>query len=347
MRYVVFGVGAVGGLVAARLARDSADVIGIARGAQLAALTAHGLTLQLPDGDEHARFPVHGKIADVQLAVDDVILLCTKTQDTLGALEQLRRAGVDRQPIVCMQNGVENERLALRFFPSVYGVCVMTPAAFLEPGVIRCYARPRPAVLDVGRYPEGRDAVAERLAAAFTRAGFGSVADASIMKQKHGKLLLNLGNVVQAVLGSHPRVGEFREAVCKEGDAVFQAAGIVAGDAGLSSARRGDMVLAPVKGQTHPGGSSWQSLARGAGSIESDYLNGEIVLLGRLHGVATPVNECFARVADELVRVGAPPGSVDPSRIDREIEHLRGSAPRPHRQPDTSGAANREEARPS
>lgn len=28
------------------------------------------------------------------------------------------------------------------------------------------------------------------------------------------------------------------------------------------------------------GGSSWQSLARGTGTVEADYLNGEISLLG-------------------------------------------------------------------
>ena len=45
------------------------------------------------------------------------------------------------------------------------------------------------------------------------------------------------------------------------------------------------------------GGSSWQSLARGTGSIEAEFLNGEIVLLGALHGVATPVNALLQRLA--------------------------------------------------
>ena len=51
--------------------------------------------------------------------------------------------------------------------------------------------------------------------------------------------------------------------------------------------RRGDLLrLGPVGGRERGGGSSWQSLARGSGTIEADYLNGEIVLLGRLHGFA-------------------------------------------------------------
>ena len=52
----------------------------------------------------------------------------------------------------------------------------------------------------------------------------------------------------------------------------------------------------------HKGSSSWQSLARGTGSIEADYLNGEITLLGRLHGVPTPVNAMLQDVANDMAR---------------------------------------------
>ena len=58
------------------------------------------------------------------------------------------------------------------------------------------------------------------------------------------------------------------------------------------------------------GASSWQSLARGTGSIETDYLNGEIVMLGRIHGVPTPANALLQQVANRLAGEGAPPASV-------------------------------------
>jgi 2-dehydropantoate 2-reductase len=38
-------------------------------------------------------------------------------------------------------------------------------------------------------------------------------------------------------------------------------------------------------------GSSWQSLAKAAGDIECAFLNGEVALLGRLHGVPTPLRD--------------------------------------------------------
>ena len=73
---------------------------------------------------------------------------------------------------------------------------------------------------------------------------------------------------------------------------------------------RGDLLEGgTISGEERPGGSSWQSLARRAGTIETDYLNGEIVLLGRPHGVATPVNELLVRVTSEAARSGAHSGT--------------------------------------
>ena len=68
--------------------------------------------------------------------------------------------------------------------------------------------------------------------------------------------------------------------------------------------------MSPAAGARRGGGSSWQSLTRGTGSIEADYLNGEIVLLGREHGVPTPVNELLQRLANQFARERRAPGSI-------------------------------------
>jgi 2-dehydropantoate 2-reductase len=70
-----------------------------------------------------------------------------------------------------------------------------------------------------------------------------------------------------------------------------------------------------VPGTTHGGGSSWQSLTRGTGSIEADFLNGEIVLLGREHDVPTPVNEALQRLANRAAADRIPPGSLTPEEV--------------------------------
>ena len=59
-----------------------------------------------------------------------------------------------------------------------------------------------------------------------------------------------------------------------------------------------------------PAARRGRALARGHGALETDYLNGEIVLLGRLHGVATPVNEALQELAAEAARTRAAAGAL-------------------------------------
>jgi len=73
--------------------------------------------------------------------------------------------------------------------------------------------------------------------------------------------------------------------------------------------------ILPVNGAERIGGSSWQSLTRGTGSIEADFLNGEIVLMGRERGIPVPVNEVLQRLANQAARERRPPGSATPDEV--------------------------------
>src|SRR5206468_6862684 len=107
------------------------------------------------------KFPCHSDPAEITIAPDDVILLTMKSQDTLGALMRLRAAGVGAEAIVCAQNGVANERNALRYFPSVFGMTVIMPSTYIVPGEVVAFGAPKSGILDIGRYPSGRDGTAE------------------------------------------------------------------------------------------------------------------------------------------------------------------------------------------
>ncbi|MCB1491625.1 MAG: ketopantoate reductase family protein, partial [Rhodobiaceae bacterium] len=85
---------------------------------------------------------------------------------------------------------------------------------------------------------------------------------------------------------------------------------------GLNDPRRGTvMSMGTIPGMTRIGSSSTQSLVRGAGSIETDYLNGEIALLARQTGVAAPMNEWFARHAFTWARTGIAHGSISRDEV--------------------------------
>src|SRR5205814_3328719 len=108
-----------------------------------------------------------------------------------------------------------------------------------------------------------------------------------------------------------------------EGVAVLEAAGIPFASDEEDAARRGNhLQMRPINGERRGGGSTWQSLARGVRALETDYLNGEIVLLGRLHGVPTPANALVQQVARELATAGAPPASLSAEDLVARLESV-------------------------
>ena len=317
MRFVIYGAGAIGGVVGARLAQAGFDVTLIARGAHLDAIRRDGLTLETPVERLVLDLPCAEDPAAIDWRPDDVVCLATKGQDSAGALTALRVAAPPGVPVVCMQNGVENERLALRRFADVYGAVVMVPAAHLDPGVVQAYGAGLTGVIDIGRYPGGVDERCEAIAAALGASRFNSRVRPDIMRYKYAKLIVNLGNAVGALCDPGPEADELTRRAREEGRAVLGAAGIefVAAEVDDVRGRWERMQVSEIGGRQRAGSSSWQSLARGSGAIETDYLNGEIALLGRLHGVPVPVNAQLCALADRVAADGGSPGQLPAGQV--------------------------------
>lgn len=310
MRLIVLGAGAIGGAIAARVAIAGGDVAVVARGAHLDAIRAGGLRLETPEESFVVPLAAAADPSELRIDDDDVVLLAVKSQDTAAALDGLRACAPESTPIVCAQNGVANEAMALRCFPFVYGMCVMCPATHLEPGVVQASSSPVTGLLDLGRWPGGVDQTAQDVAAVLSASTFSSVARPDIARWKWGKLLMNLGNAVQAACGNGEDTAPLLDLVVSEGRAALAKAGIEAVSDDEARARRAGLLTPrPVGGVDRSGGSTWQSLARGLSSVETDYLSGEIVLLGRLHDLATPANALLQRVVAEMSWRHEPPGS--------------------------------------
>ena len=326
MRYVILGAGAVGATIGGRLADAGYAVTLVGRGEHAAAVKKDGLLLAMPDRTVQLPVPMV-TMDELRLTSDDVLVLGVKSQDTAHLLGQLAAVPVDGDaselPVFCAQNGVANEDAVLRHFARVYGVCVNVPATHLEPGVVEAPASPVSGILQIGRYPAGTDDLAPVVAADLRLSGFLAEVRTDVMAWKRAKLLSNLANALQVLCvggyewraGNDAATGTVVSRIRAEASACFDAAGLTVTDAAQFRADAGAFQMAPVNGRMRGGGSTWQSVERGLPSVETDYLNGEIVRLGRLHGVPTPVNAAIQAAMREITRRSRAPGTLDPADL--------------------------------
>lgn len=325
MRYIIYGAGGIGGAIGARLFQHGYEVILICRGEHLHTIQSKGLTLKTPAETLNLAVRAVGHPEEIAFTPGDVALLTMKSQDTEMALRDLERAGGRDLAIICGQNGVDNERLAIRRFVRVYGMVVWMPATYLEPGLVLNHAEPVGGILDAGCYPNGVDSLITQVTQDLTTCGFSAVPDHNIMRWKYTKLLSNVRNAFQAACGFEARSRKMIRALRAEALACYQATGIeFVPEDELQARVRSQITLADIEGHPRTGGSSWQSLMRGLPTIEADFLNGEIVLLGRLHGIPTPCNALLQRVVNNMARTGQKPGSIAVADLERQLDEVSG-----------------------
>lgn len=321
-RYVIIGAGAIGGAVGAVLTRADIPTVLVARGRHAETLAAAGLTLLTPDGARHTPVTAVSSADHLRLSPDDVLVFTTKTQQLDVALQQwvdqpvhgpdgvVGTAG-DLLPALTALNGVAAEEKALRYFRRVFGVCVWLPAVHLEPGEVIVRSWPVVGQFHVGRWPSSLTTSGDRqllqwLVATWTAAGIRMNVVEDVAPWKYNKLLSNLVNAAGALSADGADLTPFATALRTEGEYVLRYAGIEFVSFEVSTAARVDgPTLRPIPGRnTGPSNSTWQSLSRNTGNVETDFFNGEIVRIAHQHGIAAPINAALARAARSAVRNG-------------------------------------------
>ena len=161
MRFVVYGAGAVGGVLGGHLARGKHEVLLVCREDHAAAIQAqNGLRMKSATGDYFTHLTATPKVADQHFDDDTCVLFVPKSNDTTSCVETLARCAPHDIALVCFQNGIANESVIAETFTNVYGgVCRMT-CSFLQPGQVsfRKFGR-----LIIGKYPKGASPYAKRL----------------------------------------------------------------------------------------------------------------------------------------------------------------------------------------
>jgi ketopantoate reductase len=136
------GAGAAGCALGGMLQAASSPVVLVARGVHLDALQRRGVDVALSSRAIHLAVEAVAQRAEIRFAARDVVILCTRSQDSAAALRDLAAAAPRDVPVVCAQNGAANEPLAAESIARVYALVVFSPCQFVEPGRISI---PRPA----------------------------------------------------------------------------------------------------------------------------------------------------------------------------------------------------------
>lgn len=299
MRIAVYGAGAIGGHIAARLARKGAAVSVIARGGQLAAMRARGLTIHAPD--ESFTVPVHAVGEPAALGAQDAVLVTVKAPalgSVAGGIAPLLGAGTR---VVFVLNGIPwwylgEERLAMCDpgdavrravgLERTVGAVVHSACTVVEPGVIRVgNARSR---LVLGRPDDAADEGVAAIAAALEQPGYAGEVAPRIREAVWSKLLGNLGSGPFTVLGgAAPRAVFTDDVVAEAARAVFAEGFAVARALGVEPRFDPEAVLRGFAAMEHRP-SILQDLDLGR-PMEIDGIYTSTQALARRAGVATPM----------------------------------------------------------
>ena len=320
-RYIVIGAGGVGVSIAAELQRAGREVVIAARGPQLEFLRVGKLRYARPDGTRSLELPAVGDPSEVDLTPEDVLVLATKTQDAEAAVADWawrpvrhpdgtwRQAGVTI-PLLTTQNGLETERVALRRFASVLAGVLWIPATYVQAGEVISAGTPVVGVIWLGAYPGGSHPQLAGIADDVRAAGFDVQVVEDILRWKAAKLLGSVTFVLAALYPAGERREQAAQLLRTEAREILVAAGYgIADVAAESTADVSRFTAAPMAGRERGGNSTWQSFSRSS-PLETDFLNGEIVLAARLLGKTAPANEAVAERARAAWRDGVAAGSL-------------------------------------
>jgi 2-dehydropantoate 2-reductase len=222
VRVCIVGAGAIGGLLAVRLAAAGETVSVLARGETLTAIRSNGLSLIEPDGSETVAPDIEAAEDPADLGPHDVVVLAVKAHQIAAIAERLGALYQADTIVVPLQNGVpwwffqkfpgpfEGRRLESldpdgtieRHIPAdrVIGCIAYQAAERDQPGVIRLVEGDR---LPLGELDGSRSERVTALAHTLTTAGFTSRVATDIRSQVWVKALGNLAmNPISALTGA-------------------------------------------------------------------------------------------------------------------------------------------------
>ena len=306
----------MGSMLGGLLAEAGAEVTLVGRARHVEAIERGGLRLNGVGGERTIRLKATEKLGyPVGLAI-----FAVKTQD-LGAACQEVAPMVGRGPVVTLQNGVRADDIAAEVFgrDQICGCTAFSMASFLQPGEVSIHVR---GWLTIGAPFEARPGLIGEVRRMLVKALPVVVAE-DIRAVRWTKLIGNLNNALPAATGLplqevyfNPSTARLPLRLMREGLSVIAAAGLHTDSSPQALAMRlaaslpeplplaiFRLVARTPLGSLPMLGSTWQSIKRGS-ATEIDFLNGEVIRLGKKVGIPTPYNLRAVELVREVEKTG-------------------------------------------
>lgn len=320
MRILIYGAGAIGSDLGALLSASGEDVQLLARGAQLAALQANGVTVE-HQGQPSVQVPVKALSAEACSGRFDLIFVTLKSTQLAAAAKSIVSLLAPDGVMVMIQNGlpwwyfdgVESAHQGARLscldpdgvlqrempLSKVVGAVIYRPVTQTAPGKI-FVPKVMPPKLQIGEVDNQLSKRIQSIADLVSRAGLPTEATQDIRRAKWQKLMMNLiwnplssitqsspGYIVQSALASD-MVG----LMMQEGSAVARSVGIDIKVDPLAELER-------VRNNVAQQPSMLQDVRAGR-PIEFDAIINVVVEMALLTGVSVPTLKSVAAMLDVL-----------------------------------------------
>ena len=308
MKICIYGAGAIGGHLAARLHRAGADVSVIARGAHLAAIQANGLTVRAIDGEYRAAVAASADPAD--FGPQDAVFVTVKAPALAAVAASIAPLLGPKTPVAFVMNGIPwwyfnhllgphqgkslpridpNDRLRQALGPGrAVGGVVYSASAVTAPGIVEV-EQPKSRVI-LGE-PDGT--VSDRvrtLASLISKGGISGETTSAIRTEIWNKLISNLAGGTLAVLTGGAPKGVYVEPAAEQAALrMMQEATAIAQALGADPTTDHQRRIAGQRSMDHKP-SILQDLELGR-PMEIDGLFDAPLVLARMTGVAAPTLE--------------------------------------------------------
>lgn len=317
---LVFGAGAIGTYIGGSLLLSGQRAVFLEQPAVAEALKLSGLRLNLAGAEQHIENPtIAASLSEaLQYAPFDIAIFALKSFDTQAALDNLAPYRDRLPPVLCLQNGVENEMVLASVFGEDKVIAGTVTSAIGRRAAGDIVLERKRGIGVFAGHPLCHD-----LVASLNQAGLNAHSYPSAAGMKWSKMLTNLlANATSAILAlppddifSDPFLFDLEIRQLREALGVMSAMNIPVTDLpgtpvrALALAVRylPQAISRPFMRKAVGGGrggkmpSFYLDLHSGRGQSEANYLNGAVVRFGEQAGVPTPVNTRLNEIMQDLV----------------------------------------------